>query len=129
MIDHVTVPVTSRRTKDLYLAALAPLGWRVHMEFTRDQIPSLPAPWFAGLGAHRPVLWLREEASAVTPLHVALQAAKRADVDAFHAAALRAGLRDHGGPGLRPEYHPTYYGAFVLDPDGHNLEVVCHEAE
>lgn len=127
MIDHITVPVTDRRAKDLYLAALAPLGWKLHMEFTRAQIPDMEAPWFAGIGPQaRPVLWLREDAGKVTPIHVAIAAATRAEVDAFHAAALAAGLRDHGGPGLRPHYHPNYYGAFVLDPDGHNLEVVCH---
>lgn len=127
MIDHVTVPVTSRRAKDLYLAALAPLGWKVRMEFTRAQIPDLPSEWFAGLGPQaRPVLWLREDKGAISPIHVAIAAASRADVDAFHAAALKAGLKDHGAPGLRPHYHPSYYGAFVLDDDGHNLEVVCH---
>ena len=63
------------------------------------------------------------------PTHIALAARDRAAVDAFHAAALAAGGTDHGAPGLRPEYHPTYYGAFVLDPDGYNLEAVCHAPE
>ncbi|MGH6918067.1 MAG: VOC family protein, partial [Geminicoccaceae bacterium] len=62
-------------------------------------------------------------------LHIAFRARDRATVRAFHAAAIKAGARDNGSPGLRPEYHPSYYGAFVIDPDGHNLEAVCHDAE
>jgi catechol 2,3-dioxygenase-like lactoylglutathione lyase family enzyme len=130
MLDHVTVPVTTRASQDLYLAALQPLGWKVHMVLTREQIPDLVTAWTAGLGPQsRPVLWLRQESAPVTAIHVAISATTRAQVDAFHRAALQAGLRDHGAPGLRPHYHPNYYGAFVVDPDGHNLEVVCHAAE
>jgi len=128
MIDHVTVPVTARRTLDLYLRALAPLGWGLCMEFTREQLPNLSSPWTAGIGrAGRPCLWLREDAGPITPIHIALRADSHADVDAFHRAALAAGLRDNGGPGLRPYYTPDYYGAFVLDPDGHNFEVVSRD--
>ena len=130
MIDHVTVPVTTRRSLDLYLGALAPLGWAVVMEFTREQIPDLGVAWVAGLGPQgRPYLWLRQHDGPVTPIHIAVQAHTRADVDAFHRAAVAAGLRDNGAPGLRPQYTPTYYGAFVLDPDGHNIEAVCHNPE
>ena len=129
MLDHVTIPVSSRRSLDLYLRAFAPLGWRLFMELTREQVPDLPAPWFAGIGPeNRPVLWLREERGAIASTHVAAHAEKRTEVDAFHRAALEAGMADHGAPGLRPQYTPTYYGAFVLDPDGHNLEAVCHNA-
>ena len=78
-----------------------------------------------GYGRDHPVFWLTEAESNV-PLHVAFSARSRAEVDAFYKAALAAGGRDNGGPGLRPEYTPTYYAAFVLDPDGTNVESVCH---
>jgi predicted lactoylglutathione lyase len=65
----------------------------------------------------------------ITPIHVCLKAKNREEVDAFHVAALAAGGKDFGGPGLRTVYHPSYYGAFVLDPDGHNIEAVCHEGD
>jgi predicted lactoylglutathione lyase len=74
-------------------------------------------------------LWFAEKAGGPTGVHIALAAATRAQVDAFHAAALAAGGKDNGAPGLRPHYHPNYYGAFVFDPDGHNLEAVCKAAE
>ena len=88
-----------------------------------------PAPGVVGLGADRPDLWLQpaEPGAAPTACHVCVRAASRELVDAFHAAALAAGGRDNGGPGPRPQYHPTYYGAFVHDPDGNNLEAVCHD--
>ena len=82
-----------------------------------------------GYGDDRPWFWLAEERATTGMLHIALQAKKRAEVDAFYAAALRAGGEDNGAPGLRPHYHPDYYGAFVLDPDGHNIEAVCHSPD
>jgi catechol 2,3-dioxygenase-like lactoylglutathione lyase family enzyme len=130
MLDHITLPVSARRSLDLYLRALEPLHWGLVLEFTREQIPGLGVPWIAGLGPQgRPCLWLRPQEGPLTPIHVAVHAETRAEVDAFHRAAVQAGLRDNGGPGLRPQYTPTYYGAFVLDPDGHNLEAVCRAAE
>jgi catechol 2,3-dioxygenase-like lactoylglutathione lyase family enzyme len=129
MIDHITLIVSDfKRSLAFYEAALAPLGYAVVMQFTREQVPQLPVSATAGLGAKgKPDLWLRPaEGGPIAPTHVAILADSRAAVDAFHAAALQAGARDHGEPGLRPEYHPTYYGAFVLDPDGYNLEAVCH---
>jgi catechol 2,3-dioxygenase-like lactoylglutathione lyase family enzyme len=116
MIDHLTVHVSDLdRSLAFYAAALAPLGYVVIMEF----------PGAAGLGAGgKPDLWLAPSASIV-PTHVAF-AADRASVAAFHAAAVAAGGRDNGQPGLRAQYHPNYYGAFVLDPDGNNIEAVCH---
>ena len=81
-----------------------------------------------GYGRERPVFWLHEGAAG-PGRHVALLARNRADVDAFHKAAMAAGGRDNGGPGLRPQYHADYYGAFVLDPDGNNIEAVCHHPE
>ena len=103
MIDHTGVTVADvAKSKAFYRAALAPLGYRMLMEWEQ----------FAGFG--------------VPPVHIAFRADARALVDAFHKAALAAGGRDNGAPGPRPQYHPNYYGAFVLDPDGHNIEAVCH---
>lgn len=82
-----------------------------------------------GYGRDRPVFWLHERADTGSGRHYAFSAISRAQVDAFHAAALAAGGKDNGAPGLRPHYHPNYYGAFVLDPDGNNIEAVCHLPE
>ncbi|RYE81644.1 MAG: VOC family protein [Myxococcales bacterium] len=120
MIDHVSLVISSLdRTLAFYRAALGPLGYEVVMQ---------PAPGVAGMGANgKPDLWFAEKPDGVTTTnHLALVAGSRTTVDAFHAAALAAGARDNGPPGVRPHYHPNYYAAFVLDPDGHNLEVVCH---
>jgi catechol 2,3-dioxygenase-like lactoylglutathione lyase family enzyme len=116
MIDHVAISVTDlERSKRFYKEALAPLAYDLLMEY----------PGAAGFGAGRkPDFWLRQ-ADAISPVHVAIEA-DRETVDAFHAAALSAGGTDNGGPGVREIYHPSYYGAFVLDPDGHNIEAVCH---
>lgn len=129
MIDHLTIVVSDyERSKAFYIAALAPLGYEVVMELTREMIPQLPVDATIGLGiGGKPTVWLRGAEGAVTPTHIALSAKDRATVEAFHAAALEAGAKDHGGPGLRAHYHPDYYGAFVLDPDGYNLEAVCHD--
>ena len=118
MIDHIGIPVTDMAaSKAFYAQALAPLGYSLLMEFG-DNV--------AGFGAdNKPDFWLHP-ADQVVPTHVAYAAIDRATVDAFHAAALAAGATDNGAPGLRPQYHPDYYGAFVLDPDGHNIEAVCH---
>lgn len=129
MIDHITVVVSDyERSRDFYAGALAPLGYELLMEFSREQIPELPAARFCGLGvAGKPDLWLRpQERGAPNPMHVAFTAKDRKQVDAFYQAALRAGGRPNGEPGPRAQYHPNYYGAFVLDPDGHNIEAVCH---
>ena len=118
MIDHTGVSVSDlAKSKAFYRAALAPLGYSVLMEWER----------YAGFGvAPKPDFWIGEGAANVPPVHVAFRAETRAQVDAFHKAALAAGGRDNGPPGLRPHYHPNYYGAFALDPDGHNVEAVCH---
>lgn len=79
-----------------------------------------------GYGDHRPWFWLAGENATTGLLHVAFHAASRAEVDAFHKAALKAGGRDNGAPGRREQYHPYYYAAFIIDPDGHNIEAVCH---
>ncbi len=117
MIDHLKLHVADAvRSKAFHEQALAPLGYRVIME---------PAPGVVGMGVEFPDFWLAES-GAPTVAHVALRADDRAAVDAFHAAALAAGATDNGAPGLRPQYHPGYYGAFVLDPDGNNVEAVHH---
>ncbi|MFO1068903.1 MAG: VOC family protein [Geminicoccaceae bacterium] len=119
MIDHTGVGVSDvQRSKAFYRAALAPLGYELLMEFGD----------FAGFGVRpKPDFWIGRGKVNDPPLHVAFRAADRGTVDAFHRAALAAGGRDNGPPGLRPHYHPDYYGAFVLDPDGHNIEAVCHD--
>jgi catechol 2,3-dioxygenase-like lactoylglutathione lyase family enzyme len=122
MFDHLGLNVRDlARTRAFYTAALAPLGLAVQW----DKMPGVVA--FGAPG--RPQLWFTGKGGGPTGVHIALVAANRAQVDAFHAAALAAGGRDNGAPGLRPHYHPNYYGAFVFDPDGHNLEAVCHAAE
>jgi catechol 2,3-dioxygenase-like lactoylglutathione lyase family enzyme len=126
MLDHIGFPVSDyERAKAFYTAAPAPLGYTLVMEVGGDVTESdFPA---AGFGANgKPDFWIGGEGGINRPLHVAIVAKDRATVDAFHAAALAAGGRDNGPPGLRPHYHPHYYGAFVLDPDGHNIEAVCH---
>ena len=116
MIDHIVIGVGDLATsRTFYEQALAPLGYEVVLAF--------PASLGFGVGG-KPDFWLRQSATP-EPAHVAF-ATDRATVDAFHEAALAAGARDNGGPGVREIYHPNYYGAFVLDPDGHNIEAVCH---
>jgi catechol 2,3-dioxygenase-like lactoylglutathione lyase family enzyme len=129
MIDHCTVLVSDYdRSKAFYLTALAAIDYALVMEFQPGQLPGLPQK-FGGFGPRgKPYLWLRSSAS-VTPTHVAFTADNRAAVDAFYKAALAAGAEDHGAPGLRLQYHPNYYAAFVIDPDGYNIEVVCHRPE
>ena len=117
MLDHLGIGVRDlAASRAFYETALAPLGFGVVMEGD-DRVAFGPTA--------RPIFWLvdREPAACI---HIAFQAADRARVDAFHAAALAAGGRDNGRPGLRPHYHPHYYGAFVFDPDGNNAEAVCH---
>jgi catechol 2,3-dioxygenase-like lactoylglutathione lyase family enzyme len=124
MIDHIGFPVSDyARSKAFYEQALAPLGYTLIKEIAETESGS-PACGFGKAG--KPDFWIGGEGGLKGILHVALAAADRATVDAFHRAALAAGGRDNGAPGLRPHYHANYYGAFVLDPDGHNVEAVCH---
>ncbi len=126
MIDHVGFAVSDyERAKAFYGRALAPLGYVLIMEVEAHQNASgFPAAGY-GVGG-KPDFWIGGEGKLEKPLHVAIVAKNRASVEAFHREALAAGGRDNGAPGLRPQYHPNYYGAFVLDPDGHNIEAVCH---
>jgi catechol 2,3-dioxygenase-like lactoylglutathione lyase family enzyme len=128
MIDHLTILVSDyRRSVKFYLQALAPLGYAMTLELDDVTYPELPSAFFAGLGAGgKADLWLRPS-STVVPTHVAFRAASRAVVDAFYQAALAAGGKPNGEPGLRAAYHANYYAAFVLDPDGYNIEAVCHQ--
>ena len=121
MFDHVGFGVSDlAASKAFFLKALAPLKVALVME----------GPYGVGIGRDgKPSLWLHETQERPAPLHIAFSAATRADVDAFHRAALAAGGRDNGAPGLRPHYHANYYGAFVIGPDGHNIEAVCHKPE
>jgi len=126
MIDHITFGVTDfARSTAFYDLAFAPLGVRRLFDVPLEHSDGVKV---TGYGDDRPWFWLAEQDATSGLFHVALQAKSRADIDAFHAAAVRAGGVDNGAPGLRPHYHPDYYGAFVLDPDGHNIEAVCHTA-
>jgi len=128
MIDHTGVAVSNfERSKQFYTQALAPLGYALRMEVPAELTGGHGA---AGFGVpHKPDFWIGGVASNIQPVHVAFRAENRALVDAFYKAAIAAGGQDNGAPGLRPHYHPNYYGAFVLDPDGHNIEAVCHHPE
>ena len=120
MIDHITLCVADvDRATAFYDRALAPLGVTRLADLT-DGVR------VCGYGDTRPFFWLTGEDATPGILHVAFRAGGHAQVDAFHAAALRAGGCDNGAPGPRPHYHPDYYAAFVRDPDGHNVEAVCH---
>jgi catechol 2,3-dioxygenase-like lactoylglutathione lyase family enzyme len=127
-IDHIGLSVSDfEAAKAFYAAACAPLRMSVIMEFGQEVTGDQPV---AGLGADgKPFLWISGGGRTSPHTHVAIRAETRAQVDAFHAAALAAGGADNGAPGLRPMYHPNYYGAFVLDPDGHNIEACCHHPE
>lgn len=121
MIDHVTLHVADLgKSRSFFLSALAPLGYSLAMEFSDRGVAALGAGGF-------PDLWLDGDGGG-KPTHVAFRADDRAVVDRFHEAAMAAGAKDNGAPGPRPEYTEDYYGAFVLDPDGNNIEAVCHES-
>ena len=135
MLDHISLRVADyERSKKFYEAALAPLGYTFAMEtnsgagFRKEFIPDFwikqGEPGNAGAGAEPQV-----PGCGGPSVHVAFASDNRSTVDAFYRAALAAGARDNGAPGLRPNYHSNYYGAFVLDPDGYNIEAVCHKAE
>lgn len=125
-LDHVSLNVSNyERSKAFYQAALEPLGIKLIMEGQSG----------AGFGRSFPHFWIRQgvgtfqksaDIEPITPVHVAFKAHSGGAVDAFYRAALAAGARDFGPPGPRPQYHPGYYGAFVIDPDGHNIEAVIH---
>ena len=128
MLDHIGINASDvKRSKSFYELALKPLGIAVEMPPT----PEMIAAGYEGYGfgeAGKPYFWVGS-GKATTAIHIAFGARTRSDVDAFYAAAIAAGGRDNGPPGIRAHYHPTYYGAFVFDPDGNNVEAVCHTLE
>jgi catechol 2,3-dioxygenase-like lactoylglutathione lyase family enzyme len=121
ILDHFGFSVADvERSKRFYVEALAPLGIAIVME----------GHGWVGMGRDgRPQFWFGGGGKGAGPIHLAFAARSRAEVRAFYEAALAAGGKDNGAPGVRPEYHPDYYGAFVIDPDGHNMEAVCHTPE
>lgn len=126
MIDHTGLHVSNPQvSRAFYERALAPLGYRLLMEVPTEYTGGRAVLGFGE--PPKPDFWVTEGSPEAPVLHIAFRAASRAVVDAFYAEALAAGGRDNGPPGLRPHYHPNYYGAFVLDPDGHNIEAVCHD--
>jgi catechol 2,3-dioxygenase-like lactoylglutathione lyase family enzyme len=127
-IDHTSLSVSDYEVaKRFYAAALKPLRVEVMMEFPASVTGNVGV---CGLGADgKPFLWLANAGKTTPRIHICFRAETRAQVDAFYEAAIAAGGKDNGGPGLRPLYHPNYYAAFVLDADGHNIEVVCHKPE
>ncbi len=129
MIDHVGFSVSDiKRSRVFYDAALKPLGLSVLMEATPDQTES--GGTAIGYGTDGAAFfWIADKERVGEGTHLAFSADRRADVDAFHAAALAAGGKDNGAPGLRPDYGPDYYAAFVHDPDGANIEAVCRAAQ
>jgi catechol 2,3-dioxygenase-like lactoylglutathione lyase family enzyme len=128
MIDHTGIVVTDYvKSKAFYSEALAPIGYVLLAEIPASVTGHVDV---AGFGeAPKPDFWISHGSANKPPVHVAFRVSSRAIVNAFYAAAIAAGGRDNGAPGLRPHYHANYYGAFVLDPDGHNIEAVCHAPE
>jgi len=126
MIDHVGFSVSNyARSKAFYEKALAPLGYVLIMEVQQNENDAKACGFGFGPSG-KPDFWIGGEGGLNKPVHIAITAKDRAAVDAFYKAAMAAGAKDNGPPGLRPHYHANYYGAFVLDPDGHNIEAVSH---
>jgi catechol 2,3-dioxygenase-like lactoylglutathione lyase family enzyme len=124
ILDHIGFAVADiARSRAFYEKALAPLRIGPLLEVTAEQTGGEA---HCGFGREHPEFWIGTGGGLPGVLHVAFTAPSRAVVDAFYQAALAAGGKDNGAPGVRPHYHPNYYGAFVLDPDGHNIEAVCH---
>lgn len=129
MIDHIGVPVAdAARSKRFYDAALAPIGITMIVEVGGEYTESGGTAFGYGKD-QKPFFWFGDNERVGQGFHVAFVVETRELVDAFHEAAIAAGGRDNGAPGLRPQYHANYYGAFALDPDGHNVEAVCHASE
>ena len=129
MIDHMGIAVSDiERSRKFYEAALGALGMSVNMEVEPDQTES--GGTALGFGARdEKIFWIADEERPGEGTHVAFRVERREQVDAFHAAGVKAGGRDNGAPGLRPHYGPNYYAAFVYDPDGANIEAVCYAEE
>ncbi len=128
MIDHLVIPVSDiAASKAFYCKALAPLEYQILLE---EPLPNTHELKLVGFGFSSDLEFLISKTdSTIAPVHLAFRASKRALVNSFYEAAMGSGGRDNGEPALCPEYHADYYGAFVLDPDGHNIEAVCHDPE
>ncbi|MEX1033898.1 MAG: VOC family protein [Cellvibrionaceae bacterium] len=128
MIDHISTYATDfASTKAFYETALDALGHSLQMELVAEWNPDFPTQRMCAFGPPgKPAFWVIESKQQYTPRHVAFAANNRSAVEAFHIQALSSGGKDNGAPGLRPIYHENYYGAFVIDPDGNNVEAVCH---
>jgi catechol 2,3-dioxygenase-like lactoylglutathione lyase family enzyme len=125
MFDHVGFPVANyKKSKAFYSKVLTPLGFVMVMEVSSDKPGGKSHCGFGTEG--RPRFWISEGTADKGNMHIAFKAKSRKAVEEFYEAALKAGGKDNGAPGLRPHYHDNYYGAFVIDPDGHNIEAVCH---
>lgn len=128
MLDHVGIPVSDfMRSKGFYLKVLTTLGYGLVLEVASEETGGNSHAGFGPPG--KPHFWIGSGKPIQGQVHFAYVAKNRAAVQAFHKAAIAAGGKDNGAPGLRPHYHDHYYGAFVFDPDGHNIEAVCHLAE
>ena len=128
MIDHTGIVVSDfEKSKEFYSKALSAIGYALLMEFPASVTGYTDVTGFGE--SPKPDFWVSKGSPNKPPIHVAFRVGTRVQVDAFYKAAIEAGGRDNGPPGLRPHYHPNYYGAFVLDPDGHNIEAVCHSPE
>ena len=128
MIDHMGIPVSDiAKSRAFYEAALGALGMSVQLEMTPDQIDGRTALGFGVPGEK--IFWIGDGERTGEGIHVSFRADRRRQVDDFHSAALQAGGRDNGAPGLRPHYGADYYAAFVYDPDGANIEAVCYAEE
>jgi catechol 2,3-dioxygenase-like lactoylglutathione lyase family enzyme len=125
MIDHTGLSASDfDKSKAFYTKALSAIGYALLMEFPASVTGNTDV---AGFGEPpKPDFWIYKGVANNPPVHVAFRVSSRATVDAFYKAAMAAGGRDNGAPGVRPHYHEHYYGAFVLDPDGNNIEAVCH---
>lgn len=128
MIDHIALQVSDlKKSLKFYDGALAPLGYKKLLEAPQaNEHGVLIMGWGDNLQTD---IWISEGRRNEPCLHIAFKADTHEQVDEFYRAALAAGGRDNGKPGLRPKYHKNYYGAFVLDPDGHNVEAVCHVSQ
>lgn len=121
IIDHIGLSVSdSNKSREFYSKALAPLGIEQIMEWEG---------WYGFGKQGKPEFWFGVDQEPQSPMHIAFYADSRKQVEDFYNAAIQAGGKDNGEPGVREIYHPDYFGAFVLDPDGHNIEAVCHKAE
>ena len=120
IIDHIGISVSNYdRSREFYQKVLSSLGYQLIEDI---------GGW-AGFGKDEPQFWIGQNDRINNPIHLAFVAENREQVKQFYHAAIDAGAKDNGKPGLRQEYHPNYYGAFVIDPDGHNIEAVCHQPE